>query len=51
MGWYYADKQRLAEIESLVMEDDVVEWIVEHAKVNDEKTTFDAIMNRGQTSA
>ncbi len=51
MGWYYADKQRLAEIESLVMEDEVVEWIVEHAKVNDEKTTFDAIMNRGQTSA
>ena len=51
MSWYYADKQRLAEIESLVMEDEVVEWIVEHAKVNDEKTTFDAIMNRGQTSA
>ncbi len=51
MSWYYADKQRLAEIESLVMEDEVVEWIVEHAKVSDEKTTFDAIMNRGQTSA
>ena len=51
MSWYYADKQRLAEIESLVMEDEVVEWIVEHAKVNDEKTTFDAIMKRGQTSA
>ena len=51
MSWYYADKQRLAEIESLVMEDEVVDWIVEHAKVNDEKTTFDAIMKGGQTSA
>ena len=51
MSWYYADKQRLTEIESLVMEDEVVDWIVEHAKVNDEKSTFDAIMKGGQTSA
>ncbi len=51
ISWYYGDKQRLAEIESLVMEDEIVEWIVQNAKVTDEKTTFDAVMNRGQTSA
>lgn len=51
ISWYYGEKQRLAEIESLVMEDEIVEWIVHHAKVRDEETTFDAIMKRGQTSA
>ncbi len=51
VSWYYGDKQRLAEIESLVMEDEVVEWIVQNAKVREEETTFDAIMKRGQTSA
>ena len=51
ISWYYGDKQRLAEIESLVMEDVVMEWIVQNAKVQDAETTFDAIMKRGQTSA
>jgi trigger factor len=51
VSWYYADKERLAEIESLVMEDEVVDWVVEHADVTDEPSTFDAIMKPGQTSS
>ena len=51
ISWHYADKQRLAEVESLVMEDEVVDWVIEHAKVTEEHTAFDAIMNPGQTSA
>jgi len=43
--WYYGDKRRLAEIESLVLEEGVVSWIMTQAKVVDKKATFDEIMN------
>jgi trigger factor len=47
--WYYADRKRLAEIENVVMEDQIVDWILERAQVSDMPTTFDAIMKPGQT--
>ena len=43
--WYYGDKRHLAEIESLVLEEEVVNWIMSQAKVVDKKATFDEIMN------
>jgi trigger factor len=51
VSWYYADKRRLAEIESLVMEDEIVEWVAAHADVTEEPSTFDAIMKPSQTSS
>ncbi len=42
--WYYDDPARLAEVEALVMEDNVVEWALGNMKVVDEKTTFDDLM-------
>ena len=51
VSWYYADKQRLAEVESLVMEDEVVDWVASQALVEEEPSTFDAITKPGQTSA
>jgi len=42
--WYYADPSRLAEVEALVMEDNVVEWALGNMKVSDEKTSFDELM-------
>ena len=42
--WYYADPARLAEVEALVMEDNVVEWALGQMGVVDEKTTFDDLM-------
>jgi trigger factor len=44
-NWYYSDKNRLAEIESLVLEDAVVEFILDKAMVTETKNTFDQIMN------
>lgn len=44
VAWYYQDKNRLAEVESMVLEDQVVEWILEHAQVTDNMTTFEEIM-------
>ncbi len=40
IAWYYGDRQRLAEVEALVLEDAVVEWIIEQARVSDKASTF-----------
>ena len=42
--WYYADPARLAEVEALVMEDNVVEWAMGKMKVEDRPTDFDELM-------
>ena len=49
LDWYYSDRSRLAGIESSVFEEQVVEWVLEHARVTDEPTSFDRILNPGQT--
>ena len=51
LDWYYSDRERLSGIESLVFEDQVVDWILEHAQVVDEPTSFDRILNPVQTDA
>ena len=42
--YYYSDKQRLAEIESLVIEEQVVNWVLSQAKLSDKPMTFKEIM-------
>jgi trigger factor len=42
--WYYGDPARLAEVEALVMEDNVVEWAMGRMKVEDKPTDFDELM-------
>jgi trigger factor len=42
--WYYSDPARLAEVEALVMEDNVVEWAMGKMKVEDKPTDFDELM-------
>ena len=44
--WYYAQPQRLAEIEGLVIEDNVVDWALASAKVLDKAITFDELMGQ-----
>ena len=51
LDWYYSDRSRLAGIESFVFEEQVVEWVLEHAQVTDEPSSFDRILNPGQTHA
>lgn len=48
---YYSDKERLSQLESQTLENMTVEWLVEQAKVTDKKTSFDDLMNQGQTAA
>ena len=42
--WYQSDRQRLSEVESLVFEDQVVDWVLEQAKVVEKPVSFDEIM-------
>ena len=44
VSWYYSQPQRLAQAEALVIEDNVVEWVVGNAKTTDKPTSFDDLM-------
>ncbi len=50
LNYYYSDPQRLAYIESTVLEDQAVDWILERARVDDEPMSFDQVLSPGQTS-
>jgi len=42
--WYYADPQRLDEPMGLATEENVVNWVLERAKVTDKAVSFDELM-------
>ncbi len=42
--WYAADASRLREVENLVLEDNVVSWLMGHAKVTDKAIEFNELM-------
>jgi len=44
VNWYYHDKDRLTEVESMILEEEVVDWVLERAQVTDNITTFDDVM-------
>jgi trigger factor len=48
VAWYFADPQRLDEPAGVATEDNVVNWVLERAKVTDKKTSFDELMGKGK---
>ncbi len=44
--WYYAQPQRLAEIEGVAIEDNVVAWALSRARVVDKMVPFDELMGQ-----
>lgn len=44
--WYYAQPQRLQEIEGVAIENNVVEWVLGKAKVTDKAEVFDELMGQ-----
>lgn len=44
VAYYLSDRQRRAEIEAIVLEDNVVEHVLAHAQVADEDVAFDELM-------
>ena len=42
--WYFGDRQRLGEVEAVVVENNVVDFVLGKAKVTDKALTFDELM-------
>jgi trigger factor len=46
--WYYSDPRRLAEVEAIVIENNVTDFVLAQAKVADKKVSFDELMQQQQ---
>ncbi|MCT9809648.1 trigger factor [Acidovorax sp. Be4] len=44
--WYFGDRQRLAEVEAVVVENNVTEFVLGKAKINDKAVSFDELMGQ-----
>ncbi len=45
MRWYLSDRQRLADVEAVVIENNVAQFVLEKAQVSDKSVAFDELMN------
>ncbi|MES1981695.1 MAG: trigger factor [Pseudomonadota bacterium] len=46
--WHYSDPSRLKEVENMVLEDNVVAWVMATAKVQDTSITFNELMGQAK---
>jgi trigger factor len=44
--WYYSDRQRMAEVESVVIENNVTDYILSQVKVEEKSIDFDELMGQ-----
>ena len=44
--WYYGDNQRLAEVEAVVIESNVSDFVLSKAKVTDKAISFEELMGQ-----
>ena len=42
--WYYGDNRRMAEVEAIVIENNVTEFVLSKAKVTEKSVSFDDLM-------
>jgi len=47
INWYMGDKSRLSQIENLLLEDEVVDWVFDKADVSESKSSFDDLLGQG----
>ncbi len=45
--WYYSDNNRLAEVEAIVIENNVTDYVMNKAKVTNKDVSFDELMGQG----
>lgn len=48
VNWYYSNKRELAQMEALVLEDQVVDFVLSKAQVTEKPISFDELMNKRQ---
>jgi trigger factor len=46
MRWYYSDNQRMAEVEAVIVENNVTEFVLSKAKTTDKAIDFDELMGQ-----
>lgn len=46
--WYYSRKDQMSELESVVLEDQVVDWILGQAQITEKETPFNELMKVGE---
>ncbi len=44
INWYLSDRKRLSDLETAALEDNVTNWVLQHAKVVDTPVEFDELM-------
>lgn len=49
IDYFYADQEHLAPVESLTLENQVVDWVLDQVTVEDEPTTFEALSTPATT--
>lgn len=43
--WYYSHRDRLMNVEALVLEDQVADWLVQQAEISEKQMAFDELVN------
>ena len=49
--WYYSNQEMLTGVQTLIMEETVVDWVVDQAQVEEKSTTFEEIMQAAGSAA
>jgi trigger factor len=44
--WYYSDNRRLAEVEAIVIENNVTDFVMGKAKITEKSVSFDELMGQ-----
>lgn len=44
--WYYASRERLSNVEALLLEDQAVEWMIQQGQVNEQPTPFAELVGK-----
>jgi trigger factor len=46
MRWYFSDNQRMAEVEAIIIENNVTDFVLSKAKITDKAISFDELMGQ-----
>jgi trigger factor len=46
MRWYFSDNNRMAEVEAVIIENNVTEFVLSKAKITEKAITFDELMGQ-----
>lgn len=50
LSWYLQNPERMAEIEAMVLEDLVVDWVLTHAKLKEQTVSFNQLIGRSEAA-